>query len=362
MGIFPFLLVPSNPQSLAEEGYPGMPKDDVNDLETIKRSNMILPLTSPGYGSHKGSFSFMPSKHISRLKLYSFPAALVLFILSAIRYTDTASCQGNYDSILKGTRKGLLKENNKVSFPLPHLKSLVLVACHSVYKETDYGHPEDVHSWSLLEYQKKTPGQTHSFLEHIQLGVREAAADEKSILLFSGGQTRREAGPRAESMGYWMVAEASDWFGHRQDVRERAFTEEHSRDSLENVMFSLCRFHELTGNFPEKITIISYEFKEKRFMDIHRNAIGWPQNRMTFVGTPTLDPKAISGEEHVRSLFEKDPYGCRGELAKKRVSRDPFGNGGYHADRCPAMRPLLDMVGCQTTHARMEGLPWKSRV
>ncbi len=38
---------------------------------------------------------------------------------------------------------------------------------------------------------QEVPGQTHSFVEHIQLGVREAAADPDSLLLFSGGKTRK---------------------------------------------------------------------------------------------------------------------------------------------------------------------------
>lgn len=56
----------------------------------------------------------------------------------------------------------------------------------------------------------------------------------------------REAGPRAEGEGYWMVAEAHGWYGHR-GVRERTFTEDHARDSFENMLFGLCRFYELTG-------------------------------------------------------------------------------------------------------------------
>lgn len=57
---------------------------------------------------------------------------------------------------------------------------------------------------------------------------------------------RREAGPRAEGEGYWMVAEAAQWYGH-EGVRDRTFTEDHARDSYENLMFGLCRFYELTG-------------------------------------------------------------------------------------------------------------------
>lgn len=64
--------------------------------------------------------------------------------------------------------------------------------------------------------------------------------DPEALLLFSGGQTRRAAGPRSEGLSYWVVAEAAGWWGH-EDVRNRTFTEEHARDSFENLLFSLCR-------------------------------------------------------------------------------------------------------------------------
>jgi hypothetical protein len=62
-------------------------------------------------------------------------------------------------------------------------------------------------------------------LAHIERGVKIAAADNKSLLIFSGGQTRAAAGPRSEGSAYWEAAEASDWFGHRA-TRDRAHTEE----------------------------------------------------------------------------------------------------------------------------------------
>lgn len=70
----------------------------------------------------------------------------------------------------------------------------------------------------------QVPGQAHSFIEHIQAGVIQAEQDETSLLLFSGGQTRRAAGPRSEAEGYWLVADAAGWWGHAQ-VKDRAFTE-----------------------------------------------------------------------------------------------------------------------------------------
>ena len=143
-------------------------------------------------------------------------------------------------------------------------------------------------------------------------------------------------------MGYWLIAESLGWYG-TLDVRDRAFTEEHSRDSLENVVFSLCRFYELTGNYPERLTIVSYDFKEERFVEAHRAALGWPEERIRFVGTPALNDEMVAGEERTRMLFESDPYGCQGELQEKRMSRDPWSNGGYSAERCPALEPVLEV-------------------
>lgn len=86
--------------------------------------------------------------------------------------------------------------SDKSGHPLAHLKSLVLVACHSVYTGLQFEDLEDTSAWALLDYQKSTEGQTHSFIEHILLGVEEAAKDESALLLFSGGKTRGSAGPR----------------------------------------------------------------------------------------------------------------------------------------------------------------------
>lgn len=69
-------------------------------------------------------------------------------------------------------------------------------------------------------------GEAQSFLDHIRLGIEAAAHDPSALLLFSGGQTRKAAGPRSEGLSYWLVAEAADWFGH-PDVRGRAYTEVH---------------------------------------------------------------------------------------------------------------------------------------
>jgi hypothetical protein len=37
--------------------------------------------------------------------------------------------------------------------------------------------------------------------------------DPRALLMFSGGETRQEAGPKSEGQSYWIVADAADWYG-----------------------------------------------------------------------------------------------------------------------------------------------------
>ena len=95
--------------------------------------------------------------------------------------------------------------------------------------------------WYLEPYQR-IPGQATSFLDHIQRGyvsfhskfppnftqakfhsnfcgarflcrIELTENDPDALLLFSGGVTRKDAGPRSEGQSYWIVADSNNWFG-----------------------------------------------------------------------------------------------------------------------------------------------------
>ncbi|GMH22299.1 hypothetical protein Nepgr_024142 [Nepenthes gracilis] len=243
------------------------------------------------------------------------------------------------------------------SNPFSKLKNLVMVAGHSVYTSSSYGKADDEGSWFLESYQKH-PGQAATFLTHIQEGVEAAAKDEDALLLFSGGETRKDAGPRSEAQSYWFVAESKGWFGEKQKVRWRALTEEHARDSFENLLFSVCRFRELTGTYPQNITVVSYDFKEERFANLHRSTIGFPESRFSYVGTPTTATAveaAKRGEAMVKSQFQEDPHGCLGSLYRKKLGRDPFHRSIPYPHGCPEIKGLFRYCG---TAPYPGTLPW----
>lgn len=81
--------------------------------------------------------------------------------------------------------------------------------------------------------------------------------------------------------------------------------------------------------WPEQITIISHAFKRPRVIDGHCVAIGFPLDRVTFVGIdpPHLEGKtgAMMGVKEAVGDWEDDPHGKGGKLASKRKRRNVGG-------------------------------------
>lgn len=254
---------------------------------------------------------------------------------------------------------------------------LIVVAGHSVLVSGDVrGAPHADAVWYLYDYQVNR-GLPQAITAHIRSGIRLALEDEDALLVFSGGMTRGVTGPESEGASYFRVADALGlWDGrdvptdgvdgvgaagtgvgslpNRQStVRARTVTEDYSTDSLENLMFSICRFREVTGDYPARISLVSFSFKQERFETLHARALRWPLGRFRYVG---LDPppstgfdlgKSREGEKNNSLLpFQEDPYGCHTEiLQRKRRERNPFARKAPYELTCPEMKELLLWCG-----------------
>ena len=160
-----------------------------------------------------------------------------------------------------------------------------MVAGHSVTISGDLEDADhDEKDWFLLEYQKGK-GLPEVIIAHIQKGIELADQDPESLLVFSGGETRGATGPNTEAASYFNVADAMKLWPHnpKSTVRARTAAEEFATDSFQNLLFSICRFREVTGGYPTMITVISFSFKGQRFQTLHANAIRWPEDRFQFV-------------------------------------------------------------------------------
>ena len=213
------------------------------------------------------------------------------------------------------------------------MKNAILVAGHAIVRDLSKVREDD--GWYLLDFQR---GEPNRYIEHIQCAVELAAADPDALLIFSGGPTRLEAGPRSEALSYWLVAEHFDWFWH-SSTRRRAYVEDFARDSFENLLFGICRFREVTGGLPEHVTMVSWEFKRERFAELHREAICWPRERFTYVGAndPEAIGQALSAEVIAREKYRLDPYSVDAEFRAKKEQRNPFRRQNGYAISCPEM-------------------------
>lgn len=237
----------------------------------------------------------------------------------------------------------------------------VVVCGHAIYVGGPNLQPavaaEQDKYWVLQSFQQ---GEGPYYMEHIRAGVEIAATDRNALLIFSGGQTR-STNILSEAQSYHHLATLFQFWGHAT-VASRTTTEEYARDSYDNVLFSLARFHECVGSFPSKLTLISWAFKRKRF-EHHCMTVHWPLNRLSFVGIGTPDDlqSALTSEAKTLKEFNVDNtgYGSNGgPLGKKKMARNPFRRHHGYCQSVPSMTPLLIWTG--TGPCPDDSLPWTS--
>lgn len=227
---------------------------------------------------------------------------------------------------------------------------IVIVAGHAVCIAP--ASPWESASWVLLDFQRD---EVPYYVEHIQAGVRRVATKPESLLIFSGGQTRPEAGPKSEAASYFQVAGNLKWFGC-VGVARRTVMEEFARDSYENLLYSICRTKQITGDYPSHVTLVGWEFKRERFQ-LHRRAIGWPAERFTYLGAnnpPDLQ-LALAAEARNREAYQRDPYSAGIEFRMKRQQRNPFHRTPDYLETCTELNDLFQHNGPELFSGN---LPW----
>ncbi|KLU83819.1 hypothetical protein MAPG_02869 [Magnaporthiopsis poae ATCC 64411] len=247
--------------------------------------------------------------------------------------------------------------------PVPN--HLIVVCGHAIW----LGGPQkgqDEAEWLIESYKQ---GETPTFIEHIKAGLRSLGDDDRSALAFSGGPTWKETA-LSEARSYANLAAANGYFGFISledpstngaqphplspiPLWPRIILEEQALDSYYNVLFSVVAFWRRYAAWPVKLTIVSHAFKRMRIVDAHCAAIGFPLDRVDFIGIdpPNLPPwlRAVEqldasavypsgqdvskekdevmarGVREVIGQWTEDPHGAGEALAGKRRARNPWG-------------------------------------
>ncbi|KZV96253.1 hypothetical protein EXIGLDRAFT_733611 [Exidia glandulosa HHB12029] len=251
------------------------------------------------------------------------------------------------------------------------LDHLIVVAGHAIWHGCSPNERMDEDDWVLEPIQREQE-LLGTFFKHISKGVELTLADPKSLLVFSGGQTRPTS-LETEGSSYNRLAHSAHLFGAQYNNSApfpRATSEQFALDSFQNVLFSIARFHEVTGSYPSRITIVSFGAKKQRFSELHAAALRFPSGRFTYVG---IDPGNASVE---RTMFDgerqfgyapykEDLYGCHSGLLAKRRKRNPFFRFHSYYTSAPELAGLLDYCPGASDGGQSAvykgSLPWDSR-
>ena len=248
------------------------------------------------------------------------------------------------------------KEDIITTKPFSHL---IIVPGHAALHIDKLGKADyEDEAWYLLSYQKNK-GFPNIISSHILKSLEVAESDSNSVIIFSGGETRHDVGPLSEAASYYFLAEYKGWIS--KQMSNRIFLEEYARDSFENLLFSICRFHEVMDAYPQRITIVGFDFKQHRYATLHRKAIHYPESNFSYIGLHAPDPfdqaQAESGEQEAFREFEKDLYGCNDHvLHEKRLKRNPFHRSIPYELSCPDLKALIEFCGPDLIDSHL--VPW----
>ncbi|KAJ4359551.1 uncharacterized protein N0V89_000106 [Didymosphaeria variabile] len=226
--------------------------------------------------------------------------------------------------------------------------NLIIVCCHAIFhpnaSSADFPlfSPYDEKNWHLAPFQKPNPdtgkpGEQETFVAHALAGINVLLSEwspdfpQSTLLVMSGGPTKRSLTPLSEARSYYHAALAQELAQgnlgggrvHQLFSKGRILLEEHATDSFQNLLFSVLLFRRITGRYPKQVRIITHAFKARRFLDLHAPAIRWPSNSIQVQG---IDP-VMSGAEREETIQGEEKYGFAPWL------EDPLGTGEVLASK-----------------------------
>ncbi|KAF2155128.1 hypothetical protein K461DRAFT_292013 [Myriangium duriaei CBS 260.36] len=253
-------------------------------------------------------------------------------------------------------------------------EELIIVCGHAHFRsDLPNRDPFSEASWKLKPFQRSTAtkqGEHVTFCHHI-IAALNLLAHPKAFLVFSGGATdpeveHTEADSYMDAMYAILQKQPHDSHLSSSKIGSRWSAETLATDSFQNFLFSIIEFRKKTGRYPQKISVVTHDFKTQRFMLCHAQATRWPRDSIEVIG---IDPIWSSPEEkqttaamegkHAYLPFKTDPYGTMPLLSAKRIGRlwDKSKLNLLSSGLEPSVQKLLAWEG---TELFDEPLPWSS--
>ncbi|KFX97693.1 hypothetical protein V490_02674 [Pseudogymnoascus sp. VKM F-3557] len=263
--------------------------------------------------------------------------------------------EAEFQEALAKTQVANAMEATGLVEPVVSPKKLVVVCCLATWiGERD----SDDNMWVVIPGQETrkgwgmdmaNPSEKECWKRQIWKGLQELAVmGEKGVLMGPWYKGK----PTSAAQSYLDYCKTSNYFNmfkadkyNDKDLPSRIFTEDRAMDSFQNIIFSLIEFNKRYRNFPEEMTVISYELKRTRFEELHfkaAKAFVFPTAQIgidvTWQGIPTfigIDPRELhdpSKQEKRLALMELEmqrfdlwrlvPFGMSDDLKKKKKERN----------------------------------------
>ena len=89
-------------------------------------------------------------------------------------------------------------------------------------------------------------------------------------------------------------------------------------------------FHEYTGRWPSRITVVGYEMKRRRFAELHRVALRWPADRFDYVGIDAGAGHAFHDDTHSHGALPpttggREPHHVHSQIVNAGKDKDSTG-------------------------------------
>lgn len=175
------------------------------------------------------------------------------------------------------------------------------------------------------------------FLGAVEEQIKYALA-QPGVVVFSGGQTSAQVGRLSEAESYRRAAA-----GRLRLDASGVVLEEYALDSFQNLVFSLCRYKQQTGRYPNKVVVVGFEFKRERFVGQHARAIGLSRIEYVGFGDAKLQ-RDLEASGAVRQ-FQRDLFGCLPPLSTKRAERNVYNRQHPYLEHCPELAALFAYCG-----------------
>ncbi|KAF7321429.1 Amine oxidase [Mycena kentingensis (nom. inval.)] len=248
-------------------------------------------------------------------------------------------------------------EHVNVSFKPQNFNHLIIVPGHAIWQGFDPNLRTKASEWAFESFgANQDSDRLEVFVKHIVRAAQIAAEDDKSLVVFSGGQTQ-PASTTTEGESYLRLAIKMDLFPGNL----RATSENFALDSFQNLLFSVARFFEVTRRYPTKITVVGFEIKRARFEQLHRAAIRWPQSRFGYIGIDAAGDNTLAQQGELENgfiPFTEDSYGCHDFLLSKRTRRNYAARYPPYELTNPRLAALLGWCPQKQTELFHDVLPW----